>query len=115
MLSAGNIEKESQANLVDFGKLQQGYQVLEAKRDNLRLSIEELNKEKGKLENKVTELEVQRTTAKGKSKLYETQIVALEDQKNSLEVSLKKFMEQEADVETLKKHALMLRNKIHQM
>ena len=61
------------------------------------------------------ELEVQRTTTEGKAKLYETQIVALEDQKNSLEVSLKIAMEQEADVEPLKKHALMLKNKIHQM
>ena len=34
---------------------------------------------------------------------------------NSLEVSLKTAMEQEADVEPLKSHALMLRNKIHQM
>ena len=55
-----------------FGNLQQGYQVLEAERDTLRLSVEELNKEKGKLEDKVTELEVQRTIAEGKSKLYET-------------------------------------------
>ena len=47
--------------------------------------------------------------------MYETQIVALENQKNSLEVSLKTTMEQEADVEPLKKHALMLRSKIHQM
>ena len=93
MLSIRNIEKESQATLADFGKLQQRYQVLEAKRDNLRLSIEELNKEKGKLEDKVTELEVQRTTAEGKAKLYESQIIALEDQKNSLEVSLKTTME----------------------
>ena len=41
----------------------------------------------------MTELEVQRTTAEGKAKLYETQIVALENQKNSLEVSLKTAME----------------------
>ena len=47
--------------------------------------------------------------------MYETQIVALEDQKNSLEVSLKTSMEQEADVEPLKMHSLTLRNKIHQM
>ena len=101
--------------MVDFGKIQEGYLVLEAERDNLRLSIEELNEEKGKLEYKVTELEVQRTTAEGKAKLYETQIVALEDQKNSVEVSLKIAMEQEADVEPLQKHALMIKNKIHQM
>ena len=47
----------------------------------MRLSIEELNKEKGRLEDKVTELEVQRTTAEGKAKLYETQIVTLENKK----------------------------------
>ena len=78
--------------MAGFGKLQQGYQVLEAERDTLRLSIKELNKEKGKIEDKVIGLEVQRTTAKGKAKLYETQIVALEDQNNSLEVSLKTTM-----------------------
>ena len=47
VLSARNIEKESQATLADFGKLQQRYQVLEAERDNMRLLVEELNKEKG--------------------------------------------------------------------
>ena len=50
----------------------------------------------------------------GKAKLYETQVVALENQKNSLEVSLKTAMEQKEDIEPLKKHALTLRNKIHQ-
>ena len=58
--------------MADFGKLQQRYQVLEAKRDNLKLSIEELNKEKRKLEDKVTELEIQRTIVEWKAKLYET-------------------------------------------
>ena len=72
VLSTSNIEKEAKVTLADFGKLQQRYQVLEAKRDNLKLSIEELNKEKGKLADKVTELELQRTTVEGKFKLYET-------------------------------------------
>ena len=63
----------------------------------------------------MTELEVQRTIAEGKSKMYETQIVALEDQKNSLEVSLKTAMEQKSDVEHLKNNSLTLRNNIHQM
>ena len=66
---------------------------MEVERDALRLSVEELNKEKGRLEDKVTELEVQRTIAEGKYKLYQTRIVALENQKNSLEVSLKTAME----------------------
>ena len=39
----------------------------------------------------------------------------MENQKNSLGVSLKTAMEQKADIEPLKKHALTLRNKIHQM
>ena len=56
VLSTSNIEKLSKAILPNFGRLQQRYQVLEAERDNLKLSIEELNKEKGKLEDKVTEL-----------------------------------------------------------
>ena len=58
--------------LADFGRLQQRHQALEEERDNLKLSIEELNKEKRKLEDKVTELEIQRTTTEGKAKLYET-------------------------------------------
>ena len=88
---------------------------MEVKRDNLRLSVEELNQEKGKLEVKVAEMEVKKITAEGKAKLYETQIASLEDQKNSLAVSLKTTMEQKVDIEPLKKHALTLRNKIHQM
>ena len=59
VLSVGNIEKESQDTLENFGKLQQGCQVLEAEIHTLRLSVEELNKEKGRLEYKVTKLEVQ--------------------------------------------------------
>ena len=51
----------------------------------------------------------------GKAKLYETQVVALENHKNSLEVLMKTAREQKADIEPLKKHALKLRNKIHQM
>ena len=48
------------------------------------------------------------TTAEGKAKLYETQIAALEDQKNLLEASLKSAMEQKVDIEPLKKNALTL-------
>ena len=94
VLSISNIEKVSKAILAYFQRLQQRYRVLEAERDNLKLLIEELNKEKGKLEDKVTDLE---------------------DQKNSLKVSLKTAMENKVDVEHLKKHALILRNNIHQM
>ena len=67
-----------------------------------------MDKEKGRLEGKVTELEEQNTTTEGKAKLYETQIAALEDQKNLLADSLKSAMEQKVDIEPLKKHALTL-------
>ena len=63
----------------------------------------------------MTELELQKDTTEGKAKLHETQVAALENQKNLLEVSLKTSMEQKEDVEPLKKHALTVRNKIHQM
>jgi len=41
----------------------------------------------------VAELEMQKTIAEGKAKLYEARVVALENQKTSLEVSLKETME----------------------
>jgi len=44
VLFVRNIEKESKAMLADFGGLQQRNQALEEERDNLKLSIEELNK-----------------------------------------------------------------------
>ena len=47
--------------------------------------------------------------------MYESQIVSLEDQNNSLVVSLKSATKQKVDVEPLKKHTLMIRNNIHQM
>ena len=58
---------------------------------------------------------MQNTIAEGKSKHYETQVVALENQKAALEVSLKVANEQKIDIEPLKKNALALRSKIHQM
>ena len=63
----------------------------------------------------MTKLEEQKTTAEGKDKLYGTQIAALEDQKNSLAASMTSAMEHKVDIEPLKKHALTLRKKIHQM
>ena len=67
------------------------------------------------MENKVVELEMQKTTAEGKAKHYETQVAALEAQKDSLEVLLKVSNEQRVDIEPLTKHALMLKSKINQM
>ena len=61
------------------------------------------------MENKIVELELQ------KVKQYGTQVVALEAKKASLEISLKVENEKRMDIESLTKHALMLRNKIYQM
>ena len=74
-----------------------------------------MNKEKRRLESNVTELEEKKTTGEGKAKLYETQIAALEEERSSLAASLKLTMEQKVDIKSLKKHALMLRRKIHQI
>ena len=49
VISTGNIEKENQATLAEFEKLQPRNQMLEAKRDNIRLSVEELIKGKREL------------------------------------------------------------------
>ena len=46
VISTSNIEKENQATLAEFEKLQKRYRMLEAERDNIRLSIEYLNKVK---------------------------------------------------------------------
>ena len=67
------------------------------------------------MENKVAELELQKTTAEQKAKQYETQVAALEEQKDSLEVLLNVENEQRTDIEPLTKHALMLKSKIYQM
>ena len=79
----------------------------------MKSSIEELSKEKGSLENKVVELELEKTATEGKAKHYETQVIALKTHKASLEVSLKATNEQKMDIVPLKKHALTLRSKIH--
>ena len=63
----------------------------------------------------MTKLDKHKITTEGKAKLYETEIAALEEQNNSLAASLKSDMEQKVDIEPLKKHALMLRRKIHQI
>ena len=81
----------------------------------MKLSNTNLSKEKGELENKIAELETQRSTAKQKAGQYEAQVVALEAQKSLLEVLLKVAYEQRIDIATLTKHALMLRSKIYQM
>ena len=67
------------------------------------------------MENKVTELELQKATTELNTKQYETQVAALEAQKASLEFLLKVENDKRTDIEPLTKHALMLINKIYQM
>ena len=50
-------KRKYEAPLSEFEIFQQRHQILEAEQDNLKLSIEELSKEKASLENKVAELE----------------------------------------------------------
>ena len=59
-------KRKYEATLSDFERLQLGHQILEEERDSLKLSKEDLNKEKGSLENKVAKLELQKATAKQK-------------------------------------------------
>ena len=49
-------KRKYEATLSEFERLQQRHQILEAERDSLKSSNEELSKEKGSLENKVVEL-----------------------------------------------------------
>ena len=83
--------------------------------DTLKLSNMKLRKEKGELENKIAEIEAQKSTADQRAKQYEYQVARLEACKISLEVLLKEENEQRIDITPLTKHALFLRNKIYQM
>ena len=74
-----------------------------------------LIKEKGELENKISVLETQKSTAEQKAGQYESQVVELEAQKSSLEVLLKVANEQITNLAPLTTRALMLRRKIYQM
>ena len=65
-------KRKYEATLSCFERMQQGHKILEEERDSLKSSNEELSKEKGILENKVAELELQKTTAEQKEKQYET-------------------------------------------
>ena len=65
-------KRKYKATLSEFEIFQQRHQILEAEQDNLKLSIEELSKDKGSMENKVAELELQKSTAEEKAKHYET-------------------------------------------
>ena len=74
-----------------------------------------LIQEKVELENKIVQLETQKSTAEQKARQYESQVVALEAQKSSLEVLLKVANKRRENISPLTTHALMLRRKIHQM
>ena len=98
VISRERIENNSQATSAELGKLQLEYQSMKAKKDKFLLLVGELNEENNRLEGKVIELEMYKSTAEEKEKLYQTQIAALEDQKNSLAASLKSAMEHKVDI-----------------
>ena len=62
-----------------------------------------LIKEKGELENKIAELEAQKTVADQKAKQYESQEVGLEARNSSLDVLLNTTNEQKEDIAPLTK------------
>ena len=70
VISAKNIEKNSQATLEELGKLQLEYHSLKTKKDHLQLSFGKLNEENNRLESKVTELGIEKATTKERDKLY---------------------------------------------
>ena len=98
---------------MDYEKLQQEYLILEEERDTLKLSNANLSKEKRELENKIAEMQAQRSIVDQQTEQYEAQVDGLEVQKSSLEVLLKVANEQRTDIAPLTKHALFLRNKIY--
>ena len=56
-------KRKYETTLLDYEKIQQEYQILEEEWDTLGLSNKNLSNEKGELENKITELETQKSTA----------------------------------------------------
>ena len=64
-------KRKYETTLSYFERIQHGHQTLEEERDSLKLSNEDLSKEKGDLENKVAELELQKATAEQKAEQYE--------------------------------------------
>ena len=102
-----------EATLSKFERISQRHQILEAERDNSKSSNEALHKEKGSLESKVAELELQKTTVEEKAKQYQTQVAALDAQKASLKVLFKVEIEQRTDIEPMTKHSLLLKSKIY--
>ena len=102
-----------EATLSDYEKLQQDYQTMGEERDALKLANMDLEKEKQELGRKITEMEVQKSTASLQAEQYEVRIVELEARNSSLKVLLKAANEQKADLTLLTKHALMFRGKIY--
>ena len=57
------LKRKNEATLSDYEKLQQEYQILEEERDTFKLSNMNLSREKGELENKIAEIEAQKSMA----------------------------------------------------
>ena len=108
-------KRKYEDTLSDYEKLQQEYQIVEEERDTLKLSNMNLSKEKGELENKIAEMETQKSTADQWVEQDEAKVAGLEYQKSSLEVLLKVENQKRIHITPLTKHALFLRNKIYQI
>ena len=108
-------KRKYEDTLSDYEKLQQDYQILGEEWDTLKQSNMNLIKEKGELENKIVELEAQKSVADQRAEQYEAQAVGLEARNSALDVLLNTTNGPKVDMAPLKKHALFLRNKIYQM
>ena len=67
-ISAENTEKSAQTNLAELQKLQLEHQMLKTERDDLQLSYGNLSAKKNRLENRITELEMENATTEEKEK-----------------------------------------------
>ena len=69
--------------------------------------------EKKDLENKISELEVQKAATNRQAEEINAQVVELEAQKNSLEIQLKAANEQQIDITPFREQALLIRRKTY--
>ena len=68
---AGKMEKDAQNSLAELQRLQLEHRVLKSEKDNLQVSYETLSVEKVQLQNRVIELESEKTGTEEKEKQYQ--------------------------------------------
>ena len=102
-------KRKYEATLSNYEKLQQDYQILGEKRDNLKQSNMTLDREKHKLESKITEMDAQKLKADQQAEEHRVRITELEAHNSSLEVLLKAASERKIDIAPLREHDLLWR------